>query len=258
MRLASETLGRGPDLVLLHGWGMNAGVWAPVVERLAAYWRLTLIELPGHGESGFDPKHLQLDDWVSACAEVAPSRAIWLGWSLGGLVAQRAAMLLPERVIGLALVSSTPCFVTREDWRCAMDADVFEGFAAQLATDTARTLERFLALQVRGATGERDTLRELKAAVRARPAPSAQALDTGLGLLLNTDLRNGLAQLARPSLWLFGGRDALVPASAADGVACLLPEAMLHRLPAAGHAPFLSHPEACVEQLKRFSESCDV
>ena len=85
MTLASITQGQGRPLVLLHGWGMNAGVWLPLLPRLEAHWRVTMIELPGHGES-----HLiegDIHDWAGAVLDTAPSNAIWLGWSLGAMVA---------------------------------------------------------------------------------------------------------------------------------------------------------------------------
>ena len=42
MTLHVEVRGAGPDLVCVHGWGMNAGVWAPMVEDLAETCRLHL------------------------------------------------------------------------------------------------------------------------------------------------------------------------------------------------------------------------
>ncbi len=255
--LASETFGEGRDLVLLHGWGMNAGVWAPLREALGAHWRVTAIELPGHGASPFDPRHATLDDWAGACLAAAPARALWLGWSLGGLVAQQAALREPARLRGLLGVATTPCFVTRDDWTCAMDATVFEGFAGQLASDGERTLARFLALQVRGAEAATETLRVLRESLRQRPAPQPGALDAGLGLLLDTDLRGHLPALQVPSQWLFGGRDALVPARAADCLAELLPGAGCLPIAGAGHAPFLSHQAETLRALHDFEVRCD-
>ena len=46
-----ETLGEGPDLVLLHGWAMHSGIWGSVRSQLAQYFRLHLVDLPGHGVS---------------------------------------------------------------------------------------------------------------------------------------------------------------------------------------------------------------
>ena len=49
--LYSHTLGSGPDVVLLHGWGMHSGVWEDVVEALLDHHRVTVLDLPGHGYS---------------------------------------------------------------------------------------------------------------------------------------------------------------------------------------------------------------
>ena len=51
MELAYEREGSGPPLVLLAGIGMNATAWQPVRSRLAAERELTLIDLPGFGNS---------------------------------------------------------------------------------------------------------------------------------------------------------------------------------------------------------------
>jgi pimeloyl-[acyl-carrier protein] methyl ester esterase len=255
--LATEVFGQGPELVLVHGWGMNAGVWAPLREQLAARWRVSAIELPGHGASGFDPAATSLDDWADALLAAAPERALWLGWSLGGQLSLAAAARAPERLVGLALAATNPRFVRDDDWPSAMPAATFHGFAEQLAGDAPRTLDRFLALQVRGAAGASDTLRTLRAATRARPAPQSGALDAGLQLLLQNDLRQVSGELTVPSLWLYGGRDALVPATTAAALRQLQPAAQVHTVEPAGHAPFLSHPATCLDLLAHFAERAD-
>jgi pimeloyl-[acyl-carrier protein] methyl ester esterase len=53
MALHVETFGSGPDLVLLHGWGMHGGVWGDFALRLAEHHRVHAIDLPGHGYSGW-------------------------------------------------------------------------------------------------------------------------------------------------------------------------------------------------------------
>ena len=45
-----HTCGEGKrDLVLLHGWGLNAEVWQSIIPRLSAHYRLHLVDLPGYG-----------------------------------------------------------------------------------------------------------------------------------------------------------------------------------------------------------------
>jgi pimeloyl-[acyl-carrier protein] methyl ester esterase len=237
--LHTEARGNGPDLVLVHGWGMHSGIWSGWADRLAQRFRVHLVDLPGHGRSAAATGS-SLDDWSSAIADQVPERAWWLGWSLGGLVALNTARLLPERVRGLVLVASTPRFVTAPDWPSAVDPEVFEQFAGQLRQSVDRTLMRFLSLQIRGSDGSGDLLRGLRAAVQERPYPAPQALLDGLSILQQTDLRDSLAGIEAPLHWLFGERDTLVPAVVADRL-----PGLRECIAGAGHAPFLSHPDAC-------------
>lgn len=250
MRLWHEAAGHGPDMVLVHGWGMNVGVWHLLLPALRERFRVTVIELPGHGESAFGGEG-DLDAWVQACLAVAPRQAAWVGWSLGGLIAQHAALRAPERVRALCMVCSTPSFVQRDGWSTAMPADVFAQFARNLVADPGATLKRFLGLQVRGAQDARTVLRALNDALAQRPAADIEALKAGLTILLNTDLRAQLAQLSMPVHWLFGERDTLIPASVAPVLETLLPPMDSEVLEGAGHAPLLSHPQQSLQWLEQ-------
>jgi len=249
MSLWHETAGNGPDLVLLHGWGMNAGVWQLLLPALRERFRVTVIELPGHGASSFD-RQLDLDAWVDACLDVAPGKAAWVGWSLGGLIAQQAALAEPTRCNSLCLVCSTPSFVQRDHWQTAMPPAVFDQFAQNLVDDPQVTLKRFLGLQVKGAEDARTVLRALNDALTGRPPADVQALQIGLSLLLETDLRDRLADLQVPVHWLFGGRDTLVPIVAERAIAALMPRATHEVIEPAGHAPLLSHPQQSLQWLE--------
>ncbi|MCW8944078.1 MAG: pimeloyl-ACP methyl ester esterase BioH [Sedimenticola sp.] len=258
MKLFHETTGQGPDLVLLHGWGMNAAVWSPVVASLSQHYRVTIIEMPGHGASDYDPDRFRLDDWVQACLDVAPAQAVWIGWSLGGQLAQRAVVLEPERVTKLVLVTSSPKFVVGEQWPHAMALNTLKLFAKALSRDPHQTLERFLSLQVQGDEAARETLRLLRQDIALRPEANPLALEHGLDLLLDVDLRDGLALIKCPTLWLFGERDTLVPADLCDEIEQMMPAAEILILQGCAHAPFLSHPQSCLRALNHFLGSNDV
>jgi len=238
-RLSGETCG----LVLLHGWGMNAAVWEGLPTALTDGRQQWRIELPGHGVNPFEPHHDSRAAWAEACLEAAPEQAVWIGWSLGGLIALEAALQAPARLQALILLTATPRFVRAPDWPAAMDADVLAQFHDGLLADPTGTLDRFLALQVMGSQAARDTLRILRRELARRPTPLPAALALGLDLLRDTDLRGRIGALACPTLWLFGRRDTLVPAAAGEGIARLLPQARCRVIAGAAHAPFLSHPQ---------------
>lgn len=77
----------GPLLVLLHGLGATAGVWAPMLDRAVARWpgRWLTVDLPGHGGSGRLSSY-RLDDYVAALSPVLTGANILLGHSLGGVI----------------------------------------------------------------------------------------------------------------------------------------------------------------------------
>jgi len=255
IKLHTETIGTGPDLVLLHGWGMNGGVWESLAEELSLHYRVTTIELPGHGQSPFADNLYSLQDWTEACLAAAPEKASWIGWSLGGLISTQAALCAPHRVNKLVLVASSPRFIQADDWPHAVIRGTLSGFADTLRSNPQKTLERFLALQVRGSAEAKSTLRRLRQDLQHRPAPNPDALDRGLHLLREADLRQSLSQLQCPTLWLLGERDTLTPASVAEDISQLLPSAEIKLLPGAGHAPFLSHREESLAALHQFLET---
>ncbi len=252
MKLHTERYGQGRDLVLIHGWGMNSAVWSALVEPLAERYRLHLIDMPGHGHSAYDPDGNGLDQWVDAAMQVAPERAIWIGWSLGSMLAQRAAARFPERVQGLVSIAGSPRFVRDSDWPHAMQMDVLRGFADDLRADHNQTLDRFLLLQAHGDTEVRKLLRPLREGLAARPVPDDLVLKAGLDLLMNVDLRQDTARLQCPTLWLLGRRDRLVPVEVANDLQRLLPQAQIHIFPHAAHLPMLSDQARCLELLQGF------
>jgi pimeloyl-[acyl-carrier protein] methyl ester esterase len=133
-----------------------------------------------------------------------------------------------------------------------MAQDTLLGFAADLQEDHSKTLERFLLLQAHGDSGVRKLLRPLRQGLASRPELDKRALQLGLDLLLQTDLRSELSQLQCPSIWLFGRRDRLVPVAVAEDITKLLPQAQIEIFQHAAHLPMLSDQARCQELLQGF------
>ncbi|MFC4727165.1 pimeloyl-ACP methyl ester esterase BioH [Coralloluteibacterium thermophilus] len=259
MPLIVETVGApegaAPDLVLIHGWAMHAGIFAGLAARLGAHFRVHLVELPGHGRNRDDDGPLDPAACAARLLAEAPAGALWVGWSLGGLIALRAALDAPGHVRGLAMLCASPRFVRGEDWRHGVSAEIFQDFAGGLAEDYRGTLDRFLALEAFGAEHMKEALRALRAEVFALGEPAAAALVQGLAVLESGDLRAELPRLAVPSLWLAGRRDRLVDHRAMAAAAEAAPDARFLRFEHAGHAPFLTEPEAVADALADFARS---
>ncbi|MFN5746779.1 MAG: pimeloyl-ACP methyl ester esterase BioH [Methylococcaceae bacterium] len=245
-----ETLGSGPDLVMLHGWAMHGGLWRSFGEALAAHWRVTLVDLPGHGLSAPQPDY-RLDAVVDTLLQAAPRRAHWLGWSLGGLLGLRVAECHPERIASLMLIGSTPRFTAADHWP-GMSHQSLAAMAIDLETDFQGTLRRFVGLQTFGQEGARALARQIEADLAERPPPDSAALRGGLNLLQTVDLRPALASLAIPVLAVLGSRDRLVPKTLSAALVELNPTIKIHALPRAAHVPFLTESAETLGLIEAF------
>lgn len=251
-----QTAGTGNcHLVLLHGWGLNAEVWHCISEELASHFTLHLVDLPGFGRSrGFGA--MSLDEMARQVLDAAPQNAIWLGWSLGGLVASQIALSQPERVRALVTVASSPCFSAQEAWP-GIKPDVLASFQQQLSEDFQRTVERFLALQTMGTETARQDARTLKQTVLSLPMPDVEVLNGGLEILKTVDLREPLTALAMPHLRIYGYLDGLVPRKVVPLLDALWPDSESQVIAKAAHAPFISHPVEFCSALIALSQRFD-
>lgn len=241
MNLFARTLGAGRDVVLVHGWGLHSGVFDDVAAALSRTWRVTLIDLPGHGQSRGAPFSTDLSRLAKAIARAAPPHACWLGWSLGGLVAMQHALDRPQDPCALILMASSPRFVKDEAWP-GVDPRTLEAFADGVKADYRKTLRRFLALQVQGCENHGELLHRLKQQLLRYPPPSPETLEAGLSVLRDTDLRRQLPRIARPAFLIYGEYDRIVPGAAVEAFSRVLPAGRSYCFKGAGHAPFLSHP----------------
>lgn len=250
MMIHAETLGAGPELVMVHGWGMHGGVWRDFAEQLAGFARVTLIDLPGHGLSALEGSFSRAAIGPEL-AQVVPRRAVWLGWSLGVLFALDQAERAPHRVSGTILVAGTPRFVADQDWP-GMSLDRLDQFGRDLENDYVATATRFIALQTAGMDDARSAARLLARKIAERPSPQPVALRGGLAMLRHDDLRATLSDHAAPTLALLGERDRLVPIELERALPRLAPRAECQVLKGAAHLPFFTHRNDVVEAIRCF------
>jgi pimeloyl-[acyl-carrier protein] methyl ester esterase len=253
MPFYKDRRGSGPAVVLLHGWGLHGGVWSDVAAALVGEFCVTAVDLPGFGRSrdcwraGADREAL-----ADQLLEELPDPAVWIGWSLGALLALTAAQRAPQRVARLVLIGATPRFAQAADWLCAMPLATLRQFGADLADDHEKTVLRFLSLNLGDGESDRQLLRRLRALLTAHGEPDPGALRQGLRLLEQADLRAALPNIETPTLVLHGRRDRLAPIAAAEYLVERLPNARAAVIDAAGHAPFLSHPAETLVAVRDF------
>lgn len=262
-----ESSGGGAGVLFWHGWGTNLRVFDALRGALGDTSRTTAVDLPGHGlstwDERFDSPTADLQDQANLSRllatlppETGDAPGVTLvGWSLGGQLALRAALIAPRRIARLVLISTTPRFLRALDWPQGVDNELLRDMQARLAQDWRGTLSDFLELQVRGSRDAVATLHTLRAALLAHGAVQPRALAAGLTLLASTDLRARLAQIQIPTLVIAGQHDRVTRPAAGAALAAALPQARFVEFQRAAHAPFLSHPEQLATLLREFVDA---
>lgn len=239
-------------LVLLHGWGLHSLIWDSVIPALLESFHVTVIDLPGFGRSPVPGGDYNLDYLVEHVLAVAPAQAVWMGWSLGGMVAMRIAAQHPQRAEALITVASTPQFVADERWPVALSAEVLQGFRNVLEEDWEGTLIRFLALQCKDSNTMRDDIRALKDMLYFHGLPSQKALRCGLDILRDVRLLDELKQIRCPTLHVLGEKDNLVPVGVSAALQPFQPDARTSIIKGVSHVPVLSAPDLFVAACRDF------
>ena len=249
-RLKISSRGEGPELVLLHGWAMHSGIWGGLVDQLASEFRVNLVDLPGHGVNSHVPLSSNLNEVAGLIASQLPP-AIWMGWSLGGLVAMAAALQQPHKVQKAIMVAATPCFSMQADWDLGVSPAQQRAFTEGLEGDFEGTLNQFC-VQCFGAPWVDEALGRLGHSSIADMVPARNVLLTGLHLLYSNNLLAGLGSCEVPTLFIGGMRDRTIRPESYEQAAAMMPAGSSTLIRAAGHAPFISHQDKFLEIIQEF------
>ena len=100
----------GPPVVLIHGLGLSRAIWAGLMPALAAEHRVLSYDFPGHGQSAPETRKMSLERYAEQVRGLMDAAgmesATVIGFSLGGMINRKLAMVAPERVRALAILNS--------------------------------------------------------------------------------------------------------------------------------------------------------
>ena len=247
-----EMTGSGPVVLLLHPVGASARFWDAIVPTLAERFRVAAVDLRGHGSCPrpsrpFDLTDLARDvravaDWISPHDPVA-----LVGLSLGGMVAQVAALEEPSRISAMVLADTH--FEISE-----VSSGVFASRAANaerggMEAVVGPSLERwFSARAFRESPELIDTVRSwLLEGDAVAHAWTWRALVT-------LDVADRLKEILVPVLVVVGSEDVATTPDNARRHAELLPNAQLATIERAGHLSALERPREFVNVVLAFLE----
>lgn len=249
---AQQASQKTPELVLIHGWGIGAQIWAPCLPLLQQHCHVTLLSLPGFdGREEWPAEQWQaehIDTLVEHLLAQLPEQFIVMGFSLGGMLAAHMA-LRSSRVQALITVASNQRFVATEDWPNAMPTEDYQAFNALVQQAPAAAIKRFMGLQAKGAQEEKLLLKQLRS-LAAEDSTANSTLAASLSLLAGLDQQSLFEQLSLPSLHIFGRHDQLVPVAVASELQ--QPSQSVVIIEGASHVPFISHSHDVAQRVDDF------
>jgi pimeloyl-ACP methyl ester carboxylesterase len=229
-RVAYETRGAGPPLVLIHGIAGSSRWWRYNVPALARRFQVHTVNLLGFGGSrgntrfALDEATATLDAWMR---QVVATPAALAGHSMGGLVAADLASAAPELVSRLVLVNAAALPLGRRYVRHAW------GLAGVLRYTRLSLLPVLLS----------DSL-------RAGPRTMVGAV----WQILNADISPRLGAIRAPTLVVWGQHDRLLPLAMGREIQSRIPGAGLAVIAGAGHNPMWERPTAFNQVVLEFLE----
>jgi len=257
-RLAYAVGGAGPSIVLVHGLGGTVENWRSLAPALAERHRVLVPDLPGHGHSEALPEARHLDALVDAVSAVAEAegleRAVWIGHSLGGTVALRAAVRRTDEVRGVVLAGAAGVGSSTRLGRVTVTlmglVQPGKAIAPHRRAWANSRLGRRAAFGWWG-VGDADALEpEMAEAFFEGPAHHTNTRQAGRALLA-TDPLAGLERITCPVLCLWGARDKWVKLDDGIEYARRL-GAPLRTIAGCGHLLIGERPDACLAAIEEF------
>lgn len=250
-RLAYQTAGEGPTVVLVHGFGLDMRMWDPQADHLAARFRVVRYDCRGFGASGpFDPAvaYPHAGDLFALLDHLGIARAALAGLSFGGRVVTQAGLSFPQRVTGLVLLDSV---LDGVPWDPASASGLDEAALAARERGLQAGRATWLAHPLFAAARQRPELAgQLAAMVGSYPGqhwtghdPHEQTQPQPLDVL---------EQLAMPVLVAVGEQDVPCFREMAAVLARRIPTAQYHVVRGAGHMVNMEQPAAVNELITTF------
>jgi 3-oxoadipate enol-lactonase len=254
IELAYTDAGRGPVIVMLHGFPFNRSMWRGQIEKLSSSFRVIAPDLRGHGGTTVtsDPSTMEemAEDVVALLDDLNVSRAVVCGLSMGGYVALALYRAHPSRVRALVLADTRPQADTEETRRTREEnarralAEGMEPIADAILPRLFSTRTRESALEVVA------RVREMMLGVNAEGAAAALR-----GMALRRDQTDMLSKIDVPALVIVGSEDTVTPPSDAEAMRERIEGSRLVVIEGAGHVSNLERPEEFDRALVEFLES---
>nr|BAB39462.1 BioH-II [Kurthia sp. 538-KA26] len=237
-----------PNLVMLPGWGMEKDAFQPLIKPLSEVFHLSFIEWR-------DMKTLNdFEERVIDTIASIDGPVFLLGWSLGSLLSLELVSSYREKIKGFILIGATSRFTTGDNYSFGWDPRMVERMKKQLQRNKEKTLTSFYEAMFSEAEKEEGFYHQFITTIQSEfHGDDVFSLLIGLDYLLQKDVRVKLDQIETPILLIHGREDKICPLEASSFIKENLGgKAEVHIIEGAGHIPFFTKPQECVQLIKTF------
>lgn len=244
-----DTGGRGPAVVLAHGFLMDCTMFDAQVAALSDTFRVVTWDERGFGQTEYDGKPFTYWDSANDClalmTHLGIERAVVGGMSQGGFLSLRAALTAPERVRALVLIDTAADNDGPEilaGYRQMVDTWVTHGPVDDLVNIIANIIIA-------------DAKENPKWIAKWKARPKESMVHPAGCLLDRDDVSARLGEITCPALIIHGTNDTAISAERAEA----LQRGLRHAEPivwvqGAAHAANLTHPTVVNPPLQAFLE----
>lgn len=236
---------QGAPVVFAHALGLDLTIWDKVLPLLPPGLRLIRYDLRGHGASEVPPSPYSMGalvrDAEALLDRLKVRNCVFVGLSVGGLIAQGLAVKRLDQVRALVLSNTAAKIGTRAIWDERVAAVRAGGVAAVADGVLARW---FPPAFLDGAEG-----RHWRARLLACPAEGYAGTAAAIG---GTDFLTPTSGLRLPTLAIAGSEDGSTPPDLVRELADLVPGAEFRLIRGAGHLPPIDRPKAFADALTEF------
>ena len=246
-----ETAGQGPAVVFIHSFLCDGTLFAHQIQALARAYRVINVDLRGHGRSGparfpFSIYDLSEDVEKVLVAEKVTS-AVWIGLSIGGFVAMRAALSKAHLVRALVLMDTEagPQSFSRK----------FQDYGLKLALKTVgfSAVTSSIASALFGKTTQKNQPALVESFKANLLKLDTNSICRGIDAVMSRDdVRSQLGQIQCPTLVIVGEEDVPLPVAKSREIADQIRGSQSVVIPGAGHLSAMEQPEAVTAAITQF------
>ncbi|MBI2022360.1 alpha/beta hydrolase [Candidatus Daviesbacteria bacterium] len=235
-----QKLGKGPDLIMLHGWGNDVSSFWGISQILKENFTIYLIDLPGFGRSDPPKTAFNIVDYANIIKGFIESQNLkkpdLLGHSLGGRTAIKLASKNPDLLGKLILEASAGIKPKR---------DLYKTLIYPLAK-LAKFIPNIFSIK--------EKLRYIFYKSLESDYLKAGEMKQTLANILEEDLTEDLSKIKTETLLIWGEKDPTKEASLKNGKKMyqLIKNCRIEVLDNVGHFPHLEQPEKFVQLIKDF------